>query len=91
MLFADLGPGTQPPVEAAARAAQPVIDVAAALAGPANALAAARTMTAFVYGFTSMEAAGAFRLGGNVEDAFRLGVAILARGLVSAGAVDGEA
>jgi AcrR family transcriptional regulator len=81
MLFADLGPGTGLPVEASAIAARPVIDVAASMVGPDDALPAARVLTAFVHGFTSMESAGAFRLGGDVDRAFRYGVEVLARGL----------
>jgi AcrR family transcriptional regulator len=81
LLFAGLAPGVEPAPEANATASRPVLHVAEALVGPASALAAARVLTAFAYGFTSMESAGAFRLGGNVEEAYRLGISVLLAGL----------
>jgi len=81
LLFAGLAPGVEPAPEANATASRPVLHVAEALVGPTRALAAARVLTAFAYGFTSMESAGAFRLGGNVDDAYRLGISVLLAGL----------
>jgi AcrR family transcriptional regulator len=66
---------------ALARAGEPVLAVVAELAGPEQALEAARTVTAWAHGFISMELAGAFRLGGDVEDAFTYGVTRLAEAL----------
>lgn len=69
-------PGADLPLDAESLAAAgaPVLRVAARLAGEERALDAARTFTAWANGFVSMELAGAFRLGGDVERAFEFGL-----------------
>lgn len=57
-----------------AAASAPVLDTVERLVGPRDALAAARTLTAWAHGFVSMELAGAFRLGGDVDVAFEYGL-----------------
>jgi hypothetical protein len=51
------------------------------LVGRARALEAARLLTAFAHGFVSMELAGAFRLGGNVDEAYRFAIDSIIEGL----------
>jgi Tetracyclin repressor-like, C-terminal domain len=73
----DVPPESRPPTELTALAAAPVLDLAKRLVGPGRALEAARLITAFANGFVSMELVGAFRLGGNLDEAYRYGVDVL--------------
>ena len=71
------------PQEALQRSAAPVLRAAAALVGEERALDAARLFTAWATGFVQMELAGAFRLGGAVDEAFDYGLRCLVVGLES--------
>lgn len=67
-------------------AMEPLLHVlldAVSAAVPGDPLPAARTFTAWVYGFCTMEQAGAFRLGGDVDAAFAHGLAVLVSALPS--------
>ncbi len=75
--------GTQPSPDANAQAASGVLRVAEALVGTAEALEAARLLVAFAHGFVSMELAGAFRLGGDVDAACDYGLKTLIGGLAT--------
>jgi AcrR family transcriptional regulator len=48
---------------------------------PGDPLPAARTLTAWVFGFSTMEQAGAFRLGGDVDEAFEFGLDAVVRAI----------
>lgn len=48
---------------------------------PGDPLPAARTLTAWAYGFCMMEQNGGFRQGGDVDDAFEQGLEIVLRGV----------
>ena len=63
--------------EARRLAAQPIVSRLGDWVGRHRALPAARVLTAFVHGFVSMELSGAFRLGGDVDAAFQLGLDML--------------
>lgn len=59
---------------ALATASEPVLKVARSLAGDSSALEAARLITAWAVGFLTMELAGAFQLGGDLDGAYDYGV-----------------
>jgi AcrR family transcriptional regulator len=65
------------------RSSDAVLRTAAALAGADSALPAARTVVAWAHGFVSMELAGAFRLGGDVDEAWEFGLRRLTHALES--------
>jgi AcrR family transcriptional regulator len=73
------GPGAELRLSdaALADASGAVLRIAGELAGDEHRLDAARTITAWVNGFVSMELAGAFRLGGDIDRAFEFGIACL--------------
>jgi AcrR family transcriptional regulator len=77
LIFAP-GPGlARPSLASLARATAPVLQMAADLAGEQHALEAARMFTAWANGFISMELAGVFNLGGDVDRAYEFGIARL--------------
>jgi AcrR family transcriptional regulator len=74
LLFDRLPDAWRPDRELIERAVDPLFLTIAALAGPEHELEAARTVVAWARGFIEMELSGAFKLGGDVEDAYRFGV-----------------
>src|SRR5262249_24990105 len=74
LLWSRLPEGWRFDVELKARASGPVLRAVGALGGDAEMLVAARTYLAWAQGFVSIELAGAFRLGGDVDAAFEYGL-----------------
>jgi AcrR family transcriptional regulator len=69
--------GPQSPPGAAgrsARSAATLLRIVTELAGPQHALQAARMIVAWAHGFITMELAGAFRLGGDIDEAWDFGL-----------------
>lgn len=69
------------PEDALHRASAPVLRACESLVGAEHALDAARLFTAWATGFLQMELTGAFRLGGDVDQAFEYGLRGIVRGL----------
>jgi AcrR family transcriptional regulator len=84
ILFTGLPEGARGSLDRFAAAAAPVLELAERMVGPEHALETARLVTAFAHGFISMELAGAFRLGGDVDAAFHHGIGVLLDGIAAA-------
>lgn len=81
LLFADLPLGASPDPANLAALGQPIVRAMARLAGEADALEGARTIVAWAHGFVSMELAGAFRLGGDLDAAYAFGIESILAGV----------
>jgi AcrR family transcriptional regulator len=81
LLFTNLLPEANPSPEANAAASGGILTVMERVVGRERSLEAARLVTAFAHGFVSMELAGAFRLGGDVDEAYRFAVDSIIEGL----------
>jgi AcrR family transcriptional regulator len=81
LLFQSTSPRSQAGLRAREQAFAASVPAFAKLVGEERLLAAARVLTPYLHGFVSMELAGAFRLGGGLDAAFRRGVATILRGL----------
>ena len=80
LLFTDLADANPEPTSLAALGG-PVVDAMSRLTGPTEALEGARTFVAWAHGFVSMELAGAFRLGGDLDAAYAFGIDAILNGV----------
>jgi len=85
LIFMSQPDESRPAAERTAAASAPVLAAVERLVGHERALDSARLVTAFTHGFISMELNGAFRLGGDLDEAFRYGVDVLVKALTAGG------
>lgn len=81
LLFAHMAPGLQADPVALADLGRPIVAAMARLTGDAASLDAGRTFVAWAHGFVSMELAGGFRLGGDVDMAYTAGIELILAGI----------
>jgi len=90
LLFADLPTDALPDADRVAALGEPIVMAMSGLVGEEWALVAARTVVAWAHGFVTVELAGAFRLGGELDAAYAFGIESILRGIEAAG-VNGAA
>jgi AcrR family transcriptional regulator len=83
LLFAHLEPDLQADPEAVADLGRPIVAAITRLIGRdgPEALEASRTLVAWAHGFVSMELAGGFRLGGDLDAAYATGIDLILAGI----------
>jgi len=85
LVFADLPADASPDPADLAAMGLPVVRATGRLVGEAQALESARTVVAWAHGFVSMELAGAFRLGGDLDRAYAFGIDAILAGFSAVG------
>ena len=81
LIFTSSGEETEELQNARASSVAPLLAYLETQLEKPRALPAARLLTAYLHGFVSMEQAGAFHLGGSVDDAFDAGLDAILKGL----------
>jgi AcrR family transcriptional regulator len=83
LLFAHLEPDLQPDPVAVADLGRPIVATVARLNGGEgrDELESGRTLVAWAHGFVSMELAGGFRLGGDLDAAYAMGIDLILAGI----------
>ncbi len=87
LLFASGGP----PSPAALSALAPLLRILDAEVGQAHALQAARTLTAFLHGFVTLELNASFQMPGSIDDAFGYGLNAVINGVARASSLPARA
>jgi hypothetical protein len=80
-LFIERPSGASPDPAILAALGEPIVHAVGRLAGEESTLEGARTFVSCAHGFVSMELAGAFRLGGDLDAAYAFGVAAILAGV----------
>jgi AcrR family transcriptional regulator len=81
LLFGRVDPDALPDASILAALGEPIVAATRRIVGEDGALEAARTFVAWAHGFTSLELAGGFRLGGDLDAAYERGIELILAGL----------